>query len=42
MTVTHIFRQTGMLMKTSQMIHEKFVPQILILYGKALDRLLRS
>ena len=35
MTVTLTFRQTGMLMFTFMMIHEKILTQILILYGKA-------
>ena len=36
MTATPTFKQTGTLMKTSLMIHEKILPQILMLYLKAL------
>ena len=42
MTVTPTSKQTGMLMLTSLMAHEKFLTQILILHGKALLVLRRS
>ena len=42
MTVTPTSKQTGMLMFTSLMIHEKILPQILMLYLKKLNCLLRS